>query len=465
MEGEYLPTLTQALERRRDQIGQRELPKLKELFRVFHTSFKGIYELLIRKGIIHEDPYRNEQKISEVKTPSSDPFTDSDRDSVMAVRLGEFDGMLEFLNNYYEFSIDFLTFARLKDLTNLVRYVAWEQLSQTSPSPTTRGLAELLAKARQGGDNLSTGLINDSTQQLARHSHQILELIKAITAYHRERFKRDVREQVMPSVADRSALRPEDPDSIKTVKRAFAATKLADPFIPELITEIIQEDADEALKNQVLERLSVTEKKRSLAPGKETMREALIEATKSLGRASRPLDTSVERLVENAETLASRRRSFIERFKAWIDKLSNRQAAERVYPVKYVDEDTGSTQTDQIRFTSFIERVGKKARLYGALLAKSGAAWKKIQGASDEQLSSFVTREIEECQIMHRRLQALDAYFKEEATAEERRRMKGIKIELTSLKNGIVKANQFLHEFNARKEEYEQMKKLGVTGE
>jgi hypothetical protein len=468
MEGgnDYLASLTQALERRRDQISQRELPKLKELFRIFHATFRSIYEILIRKGIIGEDPYRGDQKISEIQTPSNDPFIDSEREHVLTVRLSEFDGLLEFLNNYYEFSLEFLTFSRLKDLANLVRYIQWDQLSQTAHSATTRGLAELLNKARQGTDNLSTGLINDSLQQLERNSREILGLLKTITTFHRERFKRDLREKVLPKVPDRSSLQPDTTDSIKAVKRVYGAAEMQDPFVPELVSEVLREENTpeaEHLRAQVLERLNVAEKKRTLGPGRESMREALEEAVRALGRASRPLDTSVERLVENAEILASRKRGFMERLKTWIDKMTNKHEADRVYSVRYVDETTGSTQTEAIQFTPLIARISKKARLYGAILAKSGTAWKKVTSAGDEQLSAFINREIGECQITHRRLHALDAYFKESATPEERRRMKGIKIELTSLKNSIVKANQLLHEYNARKEEYEQMKKLGVA--
>lgn len=468
MEGgnDYLATLTAALERRRDAITQRELPQLKEQFRVFHSNYRAIYEVLIRKGVIGEDPYRSEQKISEIKPPASDPFIDSERERVMAVRLSEYDGMLEFLINYYEFSLDFLDFKRLKDLANLVKYIQWDQLSQTAHSATTRGLAELLNKVRQGTDNLSAGLINDSLAQLDRNSRDILRLLKALTVFHRERFKRDVREFVMPNVSDRGALKPDDPASIKSVKKAYSDSQMSEPFVPELVTEIIQEDdpaTGEMHRAGVLEKLAVKEKKRKLAPGKESMREALLESVRSLGRASRPLDTSAERLVENAEVLDSRKRSFMEKLKAWIDKMSNKVSAERVIDLRYVDEATGSSRTEQVAFQPFIERITKKARLYGAFLSKTGSAWKKIESANDEQLSAFINKELEDCHLIHRRLQALDAYFKEAASQEERRRMKGIKIELTSLKNSIVKANQLLHEHRARKEEYEQMKKLGVA--
>ena len=56
-------------------------------------------------------------------------------------------------------------------------------------------------------------------------------------------------------------------------------------------------------------------------------------------------------------------------------------------------------------------------------------------------------------------MEALDTYFKTEVPREK---VKGIKIELSSIKNSIVKANQKKHEYVAKKEEYDQFKKLGI---
>jgi hypothetical protein len=64
---------------------------------------------------------------------------------------------------------------------------------------------------------------------------------------------------------------------------------------------------------------------------------------------------------------------------------------------------------------------------------------------------------------MHKILGALDDFFKLEAGKEDRDKIKGIKPELATMKNAIVKANQRRYEFSAQKEEEEQMKKLGIA--
>ena len=60
---------------------------------------------------------------------------------------------------------------------------------------------------------------------------------------------------------------------------------------------------------------------------------------------------------------------------------------------------------------------------------------------------------------------ALDEYFKNKANAVDRTKIKGISMELTAVKNVLVKVNQHRAEYVSYKEEQEQMRKLGITGE
>jgi hypothetical protein len=66
-------------------------------------------------------------------------------------------------------------------------------------------------------------------------------------------------------------------------------------------------------------------------------------------------------------------------------------------------------------------------------------------------------------QTLHKILTALDEYFKSEAPQEDRDKVKGIKPELSTMKNAIIRANAKRHEYSAQKEEEEQLKRLGVS--
>ena len=69
---------------------------------------KAIYNVILKKGFIHEDPYKHETKISEISNPPDDHFMDSTKDDQMSIRLSMFDSQLDFLLNYYQFSVEFL---------------------------------------------------------------------------------------------------------------------------------------------------------------------------------------------------------------------------------------------------------------------------------------------------------------------------------------------------------------------
>jgi hypothetical protein len=56
----------------------------------------------------------------------------------------------------------------------------------------------------------------------------------------------------------------------------------------------------------------------------------------------------------------------------------------------------------------------------------------------------------------------VNTYFKSEVGRDQRASLKGVKIEVTTMKNTLVKTNQKRHEYISRMEEIEQMKKLGV---
>jgi predicted metalloendopeptidase len=109
--------------------------------------------------------------------------------------------------------------------------------------------------------------------------------------------------------------------------------------------------------------------------------------------------------------------------------------------------------------------MDRKNRTLVALASRNGPAFNKMQSMTEEQLLGMLERNVRDVQTMHRILGALDDFFKLMTDKEDRDKVKGIKPELATMKNAIVKANQRRHEFSAQKEEEEQMKKLGISVE
>lgn len=467
MEGEQpFPALVaKAIEDRRRSIHEEDLPRLKELFRVYHASLQGLHQLLIRKGLVQQDPYKSEQKISDITMPPDDPYLESERELTIGVRLDAYDNILEFLNNYFEFRLDALGFRELRKLSDLARYINWSQLTSHSQQPTTRGVADLIGRARGGQDSFASGIISDALGQLARTLEAIQSQIKAITAFKREEYKQVLREQVLPSIPNAAGLNPEDGEALEEVRSRYRSMNLPDPFIPDLAAETLAEmygEQADARRKEVLDRLRAAKPGNRKKRAGESLHDLLISSIRSLSAASRPLDTISTNLQTNADAAESRAHGLGQRLREWIDRLTNRRPARTTYQVEYTDESTGTRHSESVVFDDFIERTTRKARLYGAFLARAGGPWEKLRAASDEQLYRFIEKELGECHLIHRRAGAIDEHLKSTAAPAERKRMKGVKIELSALRNAIVKANQLKHEYIAKKGEIEQMKKLGV---
>jgi hypothetical protein len=461
----FTEQLSQAIEQRRATIDKEEIPRLKELFRVFHSSLQGLHSTFLRKSLVQQDPYKEEQKVVELKTPPDEPYMDSERDTVIGVRLDAYDNLLEFLGSYYEMRADVLNFRELKKLSDVVKYIHFDRLTTSSPLPTTRGVAELVGKSRDGNDSFANSIVSDSLDQLAKKTKEIITLIKTIGTFKREEHKLMLREQVFSGMDQPEQLQPEDEASLKKIREQFKAAGCEGPFVPELAGEVLAEDygpQGESLREEALQRLHATAARQKRQKPKESLRDILVNALRSLAAASRPLDTIIDRLRANQELIQSQKRGFGQRFREWIDKLANRGTTEVIYNVEFVDETSGTRHSESVRFESFVEQMAKKSRLYASFLAKSGSTWTKVQSAEDDQLYNYVTKELGECHVIHRQAQALDVHIKSEAPQPIRQKMKGIKIELTGIKNATASASQLVHEYVAKKDEHEQLKKLGV---
>ncbi len=450
-------------------VEQNEVRPLKDDFHILLSSFRTVQSILNRKGLIHEDPYKNDKKISEVAAPSNAPFLESEAGAQMGIRLSEFDSQLDFLVNYYQFSVDFLNLTRLKDVAALTNYIRWGALSKTSENMTSRVLAELLEKVKNGGDQISVSLLNDAHEQLAKTQRNIIDRIKRISDLQVERYKLFVRTDILTRLPQ-EALKadPESEEAVRAVKKQFARLEDGKPFYPDLVKEVLLEDraADaERRRRDLLSRLRIEQKVPQKKKTENQFRRQLLEAVRTLASCSRSLDACITKLEDNNKIIENRRLTFIERIRRWAMKALRRKHEKSKIEVRYVDITTKATHSEKIDFPEFCANVRGKSRLFASALNRNSSLAQKLETAADDQILSFFGRNINELRLIHRRLDSLDNYFKSAATSAESNQIRGIKIELTALKNEIIRANQKRHDFVSKQEEVEQLKRLGVDAE
>ena len=451
----YVTTLQQVLLERKDWLDKSELPTLKENLRVFHTSFASLYGIYLKKKLIDEDPYKQETKISELEVPDSTPFQDAKRVEQLSIRLSNYDSQLDHLVNFYQLGIDFLNLDRIKRILGLVRYVEWSGFSPDSQSIMTKAVAEITAQSKAGVDTLTLSIIGESVSKLSKMTAAVMTELKNLNIYFRESYKLTVRQKITQSMSANEA-------SPENIRKKMPSAMPGSPFYKELIDEIIKEDYSNSgadLKDSILNQLKVPTEKQKAAKPTVNYKGILLDGIQVIGGASVALTEIASKFDENQTVLENRKKGFLQMIKELIRQITNAEPEEVIHNIEYLDQAKGAMVKEQVNFHRFREEMDKKIRILASFV--KGPAYNKLSAMTEEKIIGHLENNIRDVQTMHRTLNALDDFFKSAITGNEK--AKGIKPELSALKNTIVKANQLRYEYSATKEEEDQMKRLGVN--
>ena len=461
----YSNRLEQALDLQKRYLDQSALPQMKSKFESLHGTFQNFRTVLLRKGLVREDPYKEEQKISEIELPPNSEIGEMEKADQLGLRLSMFDNQLDFLIRYYQFSIDFLTLKRIKLLFGLAKFVHWDHLSATSTHLNTRILAEMVNKVRGGSDTFSIQVINNAQNQLAEMCADIGRTLKVLSIYHRERYKLEVRRSVVDLLnLSEEAVSTKLSLVIEQIKRSFAQSLPGMPYYEELIKEIVEEDFGPGGKTKqeaVLRGLSITEEK--AARKKEVdFRAILLDAIRILSASGKPVERALAKLNESSSVVEEYRRKLDSPFRRWLTRILGRKPENRIYEVQIVDPTTTVAKPKTVDFDTLHRKGVQTARIVAAYGSKMNAAYARLDSMDEEGLYRLLEHNIAEIQNMVKLFPALHTYFQEEMDANNRGRLRGVKLEVNAIRNAVLKANQRRHEYVSRKEEVVQLKKLGI---
>jgi hypothetical protein len=457
---DYLKLLLDALKARADWLERSELPKLKEELRSYHTGFASLYNIYLKKGLINMDPYKGEAKIGELEVPSSTPFSDMERLDQLTRRLANYDNQLDFLVNFYQFSAEFLNLDRIKRIVGLVKYIDWVHLIPDSQNPMTRVVAEMTNQIKVGSDAVTMSVITEALTHLNRSFNPIMAYLKILSEYQREAYKLDFRDIT-------KGMSQSDAANMQTLRKKFASVKSGTPFYPDLVEEIIKEDFSKEgpeLRAAVLKKLQVAEDKPKVTKVQVSFKNILIDGIVGLGGTTQALTDILTKLDENVVILENVNKGFMHSLKKMIQQMLNKEPEPIVYELDYMDPVKAIPVREKINFNSFRNDLERKIRSLSPMTSRS-AVGGKLEAMQEEQLIGFLERNLRDIQALHKTLNALDDFFKTEAARDIRDKIKGIKPELGTIKNAIVRANSRRHEYSAQKEEEEQLKRLGVRPE
>jgi len=453
----YTDAISQALLSRKDWLERSEIPKLKEELRLFQISFSVLYNMFLKKKLINEDPYKQDTKITDLVIPETGPFNEAKRLEQISLRLANYDNQLDFLVNFYQFGVDFLNLDRIRRILGLVRYIDWVNLTPDSASPNTKVVAELAIHSKTGGDQITLSVIGESLTRLPKCTATIMKSLKDLTGYHKENYKLNVRQAIAGMSAGEA--------SPANIKKKIAAASPGLPFYQEFVDELIKEDYSKdgpALKQAILKSLAVAEEKPKNVKPKIDYKLILLDGIQAIGSAAGVLTEAAQKMDENEVVLEDQRKTFWQKVVKIIRAMMKSEPKELIFDLQFIDQATGVVKKEELNFHQFRADLDKRIRILTGMSGQ-GQVMAKLKAMSEEQITGYLERTIRDIQSIHRTLSSLDDYFKSSVSKEQRSRIKGIKPELASVKNCIVRANQLRHDYSSQKEEEEQMKRLGIS--
>ena len=453
----YNEVLLQALSARKDWLEKSELTKMKDELRIFQLSYSVLYNMFLKKKLINEDPYKQEAKISDLEVPETGPFNEAKKHEQISLRLANYDNQLDFLVNFCQFGVDYLNLERIRRILGLVRFIDWMNLTPDSQSPNTQIVADVVSRAKSGADGLTISIIGESLTKLPKCASATIKILKDLASYHREVYKLNVRGAIagMPA-AEANAL---------NIKKKMSAALPRVPFIQEYIEELIKEDYTQegpAMKEAVLKSLQIEEEKAKIVKPKVSYKDILLDGIQSIGTASTVMVEITQKIDGNQLVLENRKRGFFEKLRLLLQSMTKSAPDEVIFELVHIDREKGTQIKENLNFHQFRADLEKKIRILAGMGSR-GPVMAKLAAMTEEQITGYLDRTIKDVQNVFRTLTALDEYFKNTVSKEDRSKIKGIKPELAAIKNCIVKANQIRHEYLAAKEEEEQMKRLGVN--
>ncbi|MCL2831610.1 MAG: hypothetical protein FWD78_00435 [Treponema sp.] len=458
---EYLKNLSEALRARSEWLDKSELPKLKEVLRSYQTGFASLYNLYLKKGLLNEDPYKQEVKIGELEVPETGPLNEAKKLDQLSLRFSNYDTQMDFLVNFYQFSPDYLNLDRLKRIANLIKFIDWVHLTPDSQSPNTKAAAEMTAQIKAGTDSLTMNVITQSLSNLNKQFNPIMSYLKSLVDYRRELYKLELRESVISQMPAAEA------SQLPLIKKKFSQVNHGQPFYQELADEVLKEDSSnegQALKEKILAGLKVAEVKPKVVKQVIPLKTTLLDGIVGLGGTAQAFADISAKMNENQTVLESRKKGVWEKIKKVLNQMLHKQPDAVVYELEYSDPVKNVQVRDRINYVSFKNDLDRKIKTLNSISGKS-AGLSKLESMADDQLISFLERNIRDLQTLHKTLTALDDFFKAAVAKEDREKIKGIKPELATIKNAILRANSKRHEYSAQKDEEEQLRKLGVKPE
>lgn len=442
------------------------IPKLLDEYRSFHSVIGTIQSMLEKKGLLIPDPYRMDARITKIELPENDHMNDGERAAKMGLRVSQYERTLDYITNVFKFSYEQLDDKAIRSLLEFNTFVNWTSLVETSPKENTRRMAEMLNTVKHGSDPLSNGIVSECVDSITKSLSCINSTLKDLTDFRRQMYKIEIRKSIFThpqyTVKQDGGSMTE---AVLQIKKLYSKVIPNSYFDTELVNELVQEEyGPQTIKSRqkLLDMFKIQEAKQEKKEVKVDTKEMLVNALRSLCAIAPQFDMALKKLEDNEQNYSEASLSSWKKFMRALRKAFHIEEKPRSYTLSIVEALTKSTRTETVKFEEFTSEISRKVRVYNALSNPDSVQSGKMFSQSEDAIFDFLIKQQSECQRISTLLNAFDEYFKNAAPAEIKSKIKGLKMELTSIKNVLVKSNQLRAEYSAEVDEAKQMARLGI---
>lgn len=462
----YFDEITIAVENARENLESYVLPKLRDEFSFQGTALVGFLNLLISKRLLYANPYVYDSKMTEIDMPDTAPFAETEKSSVVGTRFTHYVKMIEFVTNYYQFTCDYLTAKRLSNLVKLSQVFVWDDFTTTSKSPNTASLVSILESIKGSVDHITADIIRNTISQMERSAKTIKPLLARVSLYQREAYKLFIRKNIIPLLAPKLLANFTDTEPIfASVKKILAKNYRNTPFFKALISEVLNEDYDYTYENSKLEILKRLQQNPVNSQNKEApkidYRQTLLTGLRILANSVPQFEEALEKVLFNEDLITQGSKTLFSKIVELFQVAFNVKKPEKEIIVLIEDPVTQSQKREVVNLNNFKDAVNSKINIFRNLLLNTPQINGKLSQIPEKTLFENFSAYISECNSLLDQMSGLDQYYKTVKPAI-RQKIRGIKIEITTIKNSIINANQYRAEYASYLENEAQKIKLGL---
>lgn len=455
-----------AAEYREQWYNSTQLPKIQDDYRLHLSCVRNIFEALLKKGLVIPDPYKKDNKITSIQCPDTSPFGDNERAQILGLRLSSYESMVDYVCNYMRFSVEQINIEAIKKLLELNNAFTWTNLSLNSTRANTRALASAINEVKNNADQLTISLLKDNTLKTQNAMEEITTVLKGLADFQRERYKIEIRKNILENPSfDRGKAYSSQQAMVAEIRRLFTSCMPRRSIHSELVNEIAAEETAQnkaELQAALLAKIQVQEETSATKTQKIDTHGILMEALRLVGTTCDPYKVILDKIISNHDVMQSARKTFREKFLKFIRHFFGLEEPPVDYEVTIVDKKTDAKKKEVVRYKEFTTNLLKRIKIYSAFAVKDTPGYNKISQQQDSAILDYLNKQIVETNHLFALIVALDEFFKNNVAHEDRSKIKGCSMELTTIKNIMVKSNQQRSDYVAYAEEIEQMRKLGI---